>query len=155
MDNKKRECGNCTLCCYILDVPEYNSPVNEYCKHCIINKGCGIYAERGTDCRTFECLWLTQEQIPEILRPDKSHVVFELPANCSTYIAYVDPAYPDSYKDNEVLALIDKINEAGHSVIIKCADGNKLYSLAPGQTRKEMHEELNKSIEIHKNRMTI
>lgn len=34
------KCGDCTLCCKLLDISWMNSPVNEYCKECDINIGC-------------------------------------------------------------------------------------------------------------------
>jgi len=140
-----RECGECTVCCLALEIPEMNSPVNEFCKNCT-DSGCSIYKERPIACSSFNCLWIEQEQIPESLRPDKCHVMFELPYMCSVYIGYETKV--DAHKEPNVLAMIQKINEAGHSVVIKCVDGNKIFSLTAGQTKEEMHNDINNSIRL-------
>src|SRR5512137_468959 len=107
-----RDCGTCTWCCYFTAIPE--SPANNLCPFCIIGKGCSIYETRGEGCRLFGCLWWRQTQIPELLRPDRCGVMFELPAYCHTYIGYVDPGNSEAFKKPEVSVLIRKITEAGH-----------------------------------------
>lgn len=136
-----RDCGECTACCYFMNINEVNSPVNEKCQHC--NDGCTIYDSRPTACAEFKCLWLGQEQMPNSLRPDKVNVMFELPFNCNTYIGYTNVTDWDT---PEVRVLISKINQAGNAVVIKDKDNNKIYSLAPGQTREDMHNDINNAI---------
>ncbi len=75
-----RACGECTMCCRLPGVVELSKPAGEWCKHCAIGKGCTIYEERPSSCKFFECLWLTDERMPEDLRPDKSKVIFYPPA---------------------------------------------------------------------------
>jgi hypothetical protein len=139
----KRDCGTCTLCCLFPEIAEYNSPINEYCKNCVPNKGCLIYNNRPHECSSFSCLWQQQPQVPESLRPDKCGIMFELPYGCSTYIGYVVPEKPEAWKHNNVRLLISKINDAGDNVIIKHVDGNKSYVLAEGKTKEDANNDIN------------
>ena len=138
-----RECGECTRCCYTMSVPEYNSPANSYCTNCNVGVGCSIHEEREQVCKNFSCLWLTQEQIPESLRPDKCHVLFELPPNSMTYVGYVDQDHPDAYNEPNVRNLIQKITEAGHPVVLYQGDDKqKLYALPEGMTKEQVQEDV-------------
>ena len=53
-----RSCGTCTLCCKLLQVPEVEKPLGEWCRHCDKGVGCTIYAERPQRCRDFFCGYL-------------------------------------------------------------------------------------------------
>jgi len=139
--HNKRTCGECTACCYFLEIHETNSPVNELCSKC--DNGCTIYNDRPTACNSFQCLWLSQEQIPDSLRPDKCGILFELPYMCSTYIGYTNS---DNWDTDEIRTLIGKINLSGHSVVVKDKSGNKTFSLTEGQTREQMHDDINNSV---------
>lgn len=66
-----RECGDCTLCCKIERIVEFDKPSNTWCEHC--KDGCALFnkPERPEVCRTFRCLWLDNPDTPEWMRPDK------------------------------------------------------------------------------------
>lgn len=53
-----RTCGDCSLCCNLLGVPELAKPVCKWCKHVKKGIGCGIYEDRPTCCREFSCDWI-------------------------------------------------------------------------------------------------
>jgi len=140
-----RQCGDCTLCCKMLYVSVYESPIGEYCKHCIPDNSCSIHEERHTLCRTFDCLWIKQTQIPESYRPDRCHVLFELPSHSLVYWAHVDDDYPDAYKTDEVQKIIRKINEAGHAVVMN----NGGFYLPEGMTPEQLMNDLNHTATKH------
>ena len=35
-----RECGSCSLCCKVYNVPEIEKPAGKWCRHCTPGKGC-------------------------------------------------------------------------------------------------------------------
>lgn len=72
-----RRCGSCTLCCKLTSVPELGKPINVWCKHCVVGKGCGIYDARPTSCQQFKCVWYENLSMSNELRPDVCKVVFE------------------------------------------------------------------------------
>lgn len=54
-----RECGACSRCCKLLDIPVLAKPGGKWCQHC--KPGCGgctIYDTRPDVCRKFACQWL-------------------------------------------------------------------------------------------------
>jgi hypothetical protein len=52
-------------------IVEIDKPRNVWCKDCTIGKGCNIYPDRPNSCRTFDCVWLSNPDIPDTLRPDR------------------------------------------------------------------------------------
>jgi len=73
MENKN-ECGECTLCCTLLNVPLLNKPAGTPCEH-LCDTGCSIYEERFAPCRKFECAWL-KSNANVALRPNNCGVIF-------------------------------------------------------------------------------
>jgi|GEM_PF-871960 len=76
-----RRCGSCTACCTVLAIIELHKPARWACDH-VNCQGCGIYEDRPSSCREFNCAWLRNE-IPgdtsrdESLRPDRLGVMFD------------------------------------------------------------------------------
>jgi hypothetical protein len=72
------ECGGCTLCCKLIDIPWMNSPAGEYCRECEINKGCKIYnTTLPKDCKDYQCAYAQMDKCSINLRPDKCGMIFE------------------------------------------------------------------------------
>lgn len=77
----ERSCGSCTACCKSLEVIELEKPMNKWCIHCNIGKGCKIYATKPASCTEFRCEWI-KGRMKEEHRPDKTMVIldyFKLP----------------------------------------------------------------------------
>lgn len=84
------ECGDCTLCCKLLDISWMNSPVDEYCKECNIGVGCKIFDNIPKKCLEFSCGYNQMKKMSVGLRPDKCHVIFEKVAD-DIFIGLLDP----------------------------------------------------------------
>jgi hypothetical protein len=84
-------CGECTLCCKIMSVKEFDKPVNTWCKHATKKKGCGIYETRPHMCRIFQCGWLHQN-MPAEFRPDRIHGL--ITADITSIQIHEDVGYP-------------------------------------------------------------
>lgn len=67
---KGRSCGECTVCCTVMEVKEINKPFRTTCSHLCMT-GCGIYETRPGECAIYECLWLQGWYGNEESRPDK------------------------------------------------------------------------------------
>lgn len=87
-----RTCGTCTLCCKLMAITEIQKPRREWCPHCTPGKGCGIYDKKPASCNDFECLYLHSD-MPESLRPDRSHVVMFMLAERKQMAVHVDEKY--------------------------------------------------------------
>ena len=70
-------CGECTLCCKMINIPWMNSPAGVYCKNCSPGKGCNIFKDAPEDCKEYSCLYCQMEKVSVNLRPDVCHVIFE------------------------------------------------------------------------------
>lgn len=69
-----RECGECTACCSVMDIPRLRKGPGVTC-HNLGPNGCNIYEDRpDVPCKSFSCAWL-QGFFGEDHRPDKSGVI--------------------------------------------------------------------------------
>ena len=126
-----RECGTCTLCCKLLTIDEptnVESPGGEWCTHCEIGKGCKIFKEsrRPLICNKFECGWLSNNTIPENLRPDQIGMV--IARHGRKVILMLDKDVSHKWRKPEVVELVSAIMEQNHTLVYvngKTVDLNK------------------------------
>ena len=79
-----RECGECTECCTMLEIPALKKPKKTRCKLLSDDcSGCGDYENRPQDCRGFQCAW-SENQFPLEYRPDKLGImVYYVDSDCT------------------------------------------------------------------------
>lgn len=69
----ERTCGECGLCCKVLDFPELGKPAGAWCRHYAAFRGCTIYETRPHACRAFKCTWLLNtDEFSDVWRPDRA-----------------------------------------------------------------------------------
>jgi Fe-S-cluster containining protein len=96
-----RECGSCYACCIYLVVEEIHKCSNERCVHLTGSghKHCGIYNDRPTACKQYECAW-RDGWGPEWLKPNRSGMLVTL---------YRDPDHPDDiFKSSATVNIFDE-----------------------------------------------
>jgi len=76
-----RSCEGCTTCCKLAAVAELKKPMQVWCEHCSIGKGCNIYEARPADCRTFYCGWVLDPSISDQWDPRHSNMAIKFEAN--------------------------------------------------------------------------
>lgn len=103
-----RQCGECTLCCKVVEVEEINKPRGEWCRFSRSHKGCSLYPNHPISCKQYSCMWLLTN-LPDEMRPDRIHAVIDLLSTPITAIVdnkkvtiqcvqvFVDPKFPDAY----------------------------------------------------------
>jgi hypothetical protein len=130
-----RSCGTCTLCCKLLGISALEKPPGQWCSHCTPGKGCGIYAERPAECASFACLWLSDSQFPDALKPDRTKVVFALDADGQRVSAWVDPSARDAWKQPSVYGLLKRLAilgmKARKQVLVRL--GEEMVAILPEQ----------------------
>ena len=94
-----RACGSCTLCCKVLGIIELGSPQGQWCRHCDIGRGCRIYDERPSECRSFHCGYLIWPMTDEHWFPARSKMVIVSELDGKRVAIYVDPARPDAWRE--------------------------------------------------------
>lgn len=113
-----RECGQCSLCCRVMGVPEVKAE-HEWCPHAKPGKGgCAIYPDRPDRCRAFSCRWLIDDRFPDYWYPLKSKIVVHTvvkPNDISCVVFVVDPNYPNRWREEPYFSDIKKTAELGLS----------------------------------------
>jgi hypothetical protein len=105
MSETGRTCGDCSMCCKVMYVPELDKPDGVWCRHAKPGAGCGIYETRPQVCRGFMCLWVLEPRMSEALKPTRSKVVLSSshstgPDGRMTYmlLASCDASAPDAWR---------------------------------------------------------
>jgi hypothetical protein len=93
-----RDCGTCTLCCKVYDVPTLAKPVGKWCSHCTPGKGCGIHETRPVHCRSFFCLWMTDAHFTPEWKPDRCKFVMSVDPVTRFLNIQVDPGSPNAWR---------------------------------------------------------
>lgn len=75
-DHVSRRCGSCTVCCTLMNIPEFNSPAGSHCPNECAS-GCSIHATKPEACKSYECAWLGSGLDVEF-RPDNIKVMISL-----------------------------------------------------------------------------
>jgi hypothetical protein len=75
----ERKCGECSVCCYVGEVPELKKPPHKQCEYVLTNEcgSCAIYnsKELPATCRNFLCSW-RRGFGSENDRPDENKALF-------------------------------------------------------------------------------
>ena len=120
----ENHCGDCNLCCKLMRVDEVETPRGRWCKYAKPGKGCGIYENRPTACREYECLWLQAKkrgggyEMPDDLKPNRSHVVIDFSTDGKLPLLHVDPDYPHAIDSIPVRAFIKMNMRRGIDVLV-------------------------------------
>jgi hypothetical protein len=93
-----RECGSCSLCCKVYNIPEIGHIAGKWCKHCKPGKGCVIHDTLPSPCAAFNCMWRTEGALPPHWKPDQARMVVTIhPSNGYIYVQ-VDPGTSSAWR---------------------------------------------------------
>lgn len=130
-------CGTCTMCCKNLGIGDvlggepFRKPAGTWCPHCVIGKGCAIYADRPRTCREFQCLYhegITRGEpscVPD-LRPDRCGVVLSGTTD-GQLVASLDKHKPDAWRREPV-----------YSMLLTWVRNGGRVTLSPGPTLRKL-----------------
>ncbi len=93
-----RSCGSCSMCCKIARIDYFQKPPGQWCPHCNIGKGCGMYETRPKVCRTFFCHWMQNPNLGPEWKPDKAKMYLCVELSGQRLAAHVDPASPGAWR---------------------------------------------------------
>jgi len=94
--SRHKSCGDCTLCCKVMAIEQLAKPISSWCPHCKPGRGCLIYDNRPAECRSFNCLWLVDDQLDQHWKPSKSRLV--LTTSEDGIEVRCDPGFPDAWR---------------------------------------------------------
>lgn len=98
-----RQCGDCTACCTVLEVPEAGTGHYEKCQHDIGK--CGIYKDRPTPCRSWRCGWHIG-LLGEGDRPDKLGVMIDVTKDVDDPWIVLWELFEDAAETPKIRALV-------------------------------------------------
>jgi len=103
-----RSCSNCTLCCKVIAVAEFDKPRGRNCVHCDTGRGCKIYDRRPEVCADFFCSYLLSPALGEEWKPMTSRLVLGYMAQADVIIVYTDPDHADAWRTEPYYTRIRK-----------------------------------------------
>jgi Fe-S-cluster containining protein len=133
MSARPKSCGPCGQCCKVFAVEELGKPMATWCPHHRAGAGCGIYPDRPASCRTFECVWLMDPEMPHRFRPDLTKVVLDQDPAGTRLIARCDPANPLAWRRNPTYAALKAYAAEtwGTGRIVMAVAGRRTWVIAP------------------------
>lgn len=128
-----RTCGECTLCCKVMAIEELAKPAGSWCPRCQPRRGCVIYPDRPTECRSFSCLWLVNERLEQHWKPNRSKLV--LTTSEDGIEVRCDPGFPDAWRKEPFRSEIHGWAVSGeiHDVTVVVLSGERMILVTPEQ----------------------
>jgi hypothetical protein len=133
-----RECGTCSLCCKVLDVPAVYKPAGKWCKHCEPGKGCATYKLRPKACRDFNCLWLSSDTFGPEWKPEVSKFVMSIDEKANCLMIHPDQKLPGAWTAEPYYSFIKRMSESflARDQVILVDDGSNILLVLPDQDVK-------------------
>lgn len=91
-------CGECTLCCKVYEIEDFEKKPGTVCNHVRPEGGCGVWGLHPKICQEFKCLWLKHDDMNGLWRPDHAGFVLRLEPNGTTLAIDVDHDRPDAWR---------------------------------------------------------
>ncbi|HMF05663.1 MAG TPA: hypothetical protein VKE72_01435 [Methylocella sp.] len=116
-----KACGECNLCCKVLDIVELSKPAGTLCGDCVRSPSgsCRIYATRPKVCRDYECLWKGDRMMSPQLRPDRVGTLLMEDPDSDEYRAVCDPEKPFAWLTPLVFKHLVAMAKSGRTVVAK------------------------------------
>jgi len=137
-----RSCGTCTKCCeghLAAEIRGHSMYPGKPCFFVEIGKGCNDYENRPKDpCKTFECEWLKNPVMPDLMKPEISGVIVTWQKINDIKFLKMSKAPGEANADNLtwfiMYALKNKLNCAWDTNL-------KMYWIGTAEFTKAMNEE--------------
>jgi hypothetical protein len=106
-----RQCGDCSLCCKVLGIPELEKPKDSWCPNFLAGTGCRIYADRPPSCRNFVCRWLSDPDMGPEWKPSNCKMVVD--SKPSLFVVHVDPAVAQPWRAEPYFSVLKRLSAQG------------------------------------------
>lgn len=128
-----RECGTCTLCCKVYDVPAVGATAGNWCPNCSAGRGCKIYQSRPQQCRDFLCLWMTQDFLGPDWKPEKARFVLTMDAVTRWLFVQADPGAAQAWRKEPYFTQLKRWAAAGNRPVIVFVRKSAIALTASGE----------------------
>ena len=124
------------MCCFILEINNFNKPMGEWCKHCSTFKRCDIYSTRPKECKDYKCGYLVLDDVfDEKWYPPKAKMIVSTEMDGHRFRVNVHPKYPNRWREEpyySTLKSIAKSLDPGEAQLIICV-GKKTTVILPNE----------------------
>lgn len=124
-----RECGDCQLCCELIGVEELRKHPHERCQHQCAT-GCSIHGSHPRECRTYQCQWRADENVPEELRPDKLGCIIDVHDTPIGLAVVCHQARPNQWQEEMIAGILGNLAKH-HQCWIYAIYGNDRQAVFP------------------------
>lgn len=111
MTNSQRRCGDCSLCCKVLGIPELAKPKDLWCANFTAGTGCRIYPDRPPSCRDFVCRWLTDATMGPEWKPSTCKMVID--SRPGLLVVHVDPSVTHPWIGQPYISVLKRLSAQG------------------------------------------
>lgn len=147
MPTPRRSCGDCTACCTTVPVAEIGKPEHEPCQFLGKCGGCSVYESRPVSCEMWSCYWALDEDVPEELRPDRSHLIIDpfqdtvgvtnagTAVTLSVLQVWSDPRHRNAHRAPRFRELLEEVAEkTGYAALVRINKKDAILVVAPSIT---------------------
>jgi len=111
MTDNQKQCGDCSLCCKVLRIPELEKPKDHWCPNFAAGSGCRIYADRPASCRDFVCRWLVDPSMGPEWKPSLCKLVLD--AKPGLLVVHADPAVSKPWRVQPYHSVLKRLAAQG------------------------------------------
>jgi len=131
MAEAQRQCGDCSLCCKVLRIPELEKPQDHWCPNFAAGSGCRIYADRPHSCRIFHCAWLTEPTLGPEWKPSVSKMV--LVSKTGLLAVHIDPTANRPWRTEPYYAVLKRLAAQGqkNQTVVLVVDRGRNIAILP------------------------
>ncbi|MBE7203364.1 MAG: hypothetical protein INR70_36975 [Parafilimonas terrae] len=108
-----RACGTCAMCCKVFAIPEVDKGVQQWCRHVVPGRGCGIHATRPEVCRAFYCHWLVNPNLGPEWKPDRAKFLIYTESGGRRMVVAPDAGAPGAWRKEPYYSQFKRWAQAG------------------------------------------
>ena len=93
-----KACGSCAMCCKVFAIAELDKASQQWCRHVVQGRGCGIHPDRPETCRLFFCHWLRNPHLGPEWKPDRAKFLIFTEMGGRRMVVAPDVGAPGSWR---------------------------------------------------------
>ena len=128
-----RTCGTCAMCCKVFAIPELDKGSQQWCRHVMQGRGCGIHETRPTVCRQFFCHWMRNPHLGPDWQPDHAKFLINTEMGGRRMIVAPDAGAPAAWRKAPYYAQFKRWSLAGaasnHQILV--FNGKRATAILP------------------------
>ena len=131
MTDGTRHCGDCSLCCKVLGIPELDKPKDSWCPNFAAGIGCRVYEDRPPSCHNFSCRWLNDTSLGPEWKPSVCKMVLDSRPRMLT--VHVDPAVSRPWRAEPYYSVLKRLSAQGltRNVIVLVIEKRRSLVMLP------------------------